>query len=477
MNDNILLLTDSYKTSHWRQYPEGTEIVYSYLESRGGKFDSTVFFGLQYYIDQYLTGEVVTEAKIDQAERIIDAHMGPGIFNREAWQYIIDEHCGHLPIKIKAVPEGTVVNTSNVLMTVENTDPECFWLTNYLETLLLQVWYPTTVATLSRECKKLIAGSLTMTSDHKNRAELDASLDFKLIDFGFRGTSSPESAVIGAAAHLLSFKGSDTLPAIEFIEEYYGRNETPSFGIPASEHSTITSWGKKNEVKAFENMLDQYAAGPMACVSDSYDITEATDVLWPSLKAKILARDGVLVVRPDSGDIKMTLQVVLSNLWKHFGGHVTEDGYKILHPKVRVLQGDGVNYESLTELTNYLPTIGFSTENLAWGMGGALLQKVDRDTQKFAFKCSAIRINGEWHGVQKAPTELDENGDKHLSFKKSKPNRLALTRSNVPGQFSTISLIGDATYSNDELVTVFEDGLSNRDARSSWEQVKRKAVL
>jgi len=475
MLDNILLSTDSYKASHAKQYPEGTEYVYSYLESRGGKFDNTVFTGLQALIQEHLTGRVVTASKIDEADEIITAHMGAGNFNREGWEYILNEHNGVLPIQIKAVPEGTVVNTSNVLMTVVNTDPKCWWLTNYLESLLLHVWYPTTVATLSRECKKLIAASLRETADHKNKAELDASLDFKLHDFGFRGVSSLESASIGAAAHLLSFKGTDTLAAIPHISKYYGTSEMPGFSIPASEHSTITSWGQENEIKAFENMLDLYPTGHVACVSDSYDISQATDVLWPALKDKIMARDGVLIVRPDSGDIKMTLQVVLNNLWKHFGGHTTAEGYKVLHPSIRVIQGDGMNYESLKDLLQYLPRIGFSTENLAFGMGGALLQKVDRDTQKFAFKCSSININGEWEGVQKAPTEIDENGDKHASFKKSKRGRLALSKSRVAGQFATISLVGNSTYSDDQLKLVFEDGVQYR--KISFQEARKNAAL
>ena len=189
MQNNIMLLSDSYKNSHAKQYPKGTEYVYSYLESRGGKFDETVFFGLQYFIKEYLEGVVVTQEKINNARKIIDVHMGPGHFNEKGWAHILNEHGGVLPVIIRAVPEGTVVGTSNVLMTVQNTDPKCWWLTNFLETLLLQVWYPITVATTSRECKKLIKNSLRLTGDFKNQAELDASLDFKLVDFGCRASS------------------------------------------------------------------------------------------------------------------------------------------------------------------------------------------------------------------------------------------------------------------------------------------------
>ena len=179
-SDNIILLTDSYKTSHAEQYPVGTTNVYSYLESRGGLFDKTVFFGLQYFMKRYLVGEVVTNQKIAQAEKILAAHGVP--FNKTGWEHIVRDHKGNLPVQIKAVPEGTVVNGHNVLMTVENTCPQCFWLTNYLETLLLQVWYPITVATLSYEMKKVIGNALKETGDVEG-------LPFKLHDFGFRGTS------------------------------------------------------------------------------------------------------------------------------------------------------------------------------------------------------------------------------------------------------------------------------------------------
>lgn len=466
-----MLLTDSYKASHWKQYPEGTQTVYSYLESRGGKFDNTVFFGLLPYLKKYLEGQVVTMEKIDEAEKLINAHMGPGTFNRAGWEYILTKHDGRLPVKIRAVKEGTPVDTSNVLMTVENTDPECFWLTNYLETLLLQVWYPITVATLSRECKKLILEHLRATSDHPNLESLNASLNFKLHDFGFRGVSSVESAEIGGAAHLVNFLGSDTLATISFINENYGEG-MPAFSIPASEHSTITSWGRFYEKDAMENMLDQYPTGPVACVSDSYDIQNACEIIWPSLKDKILARDGVLVVRPDSGDIKMTLQVVLSALWKNFGGRVTEDGYKILDPHIRVIQGDGMNYDSLKEILSYLRTIGFSIENVAFGMGGALLQKLDRDTQKFAFKCSAIKIKDEWHDVFKSPTEIDAEGNRSASFKKSKRGRLSLIR--TENGFQT-KVREDEPLVGDCLRTVFEDGEVKPDG--DFKDVRRRAAL
>ena len=279
------------QTSHWRQYPPGTTTVYSYFESRGGKFAEVTFFGLQYILKRYLTGVVVTAAKIDAAEKIINAHMGQGEmkhFNRAGWEHIVKKHGGRLPIVIKALPEGMTVPVKNVLMTVENTDPECFWLSNYLETLLVQVWYPMTVCTQSREQKKVLADYFQRTG-----CEVSSpfSLGFQLNDFGTRGVSSMETAALGGAAHLVNFLGSDNMPANVFAAHYYGAKGPAGFSIPAAEHSTITSWQRDGEVDAYRNMLTQYPTGTVAVVSDSYDIFNAVSNLWGGeLKEMIVKR-------------------------------------------------------------------------------------------------------------------------------------------------------------------------------------------
>ncbi len=379
---DIILRTDSYKTSHWMQFPSGTENTYYYLESRGGLFSETVFFGLQYIIKEYLAGRVITEERIDRAEEILKAHGLP--FNRAGWEHIIKKHSGRLPVRIKAVPEGTVVPTHNVLLTIENTDPECYWLPGYLETLLVQLWYPITVATLSREIKKTIHGFLEDTGDV-------SGIDFKLHDFGFRGVSSVESAGIGGAAHLVNFKGTDTMEALLMVMGYYEGDEVPGFSIPASEHSTITSWGKDGELAAFENMLDKYKTGLVACVSDSYNVFRACSDLWgDKLREKILGRDGCLVIRLDSGDPIDTVCKSLDILTGKFGFNTNDKGYKVLPPQVRILQGDGVNKDSIKDILQAMKNKGYSADNIAFGMGGALLQKLNRDTQKFAMKLSSV---------------------------------------------------------------------------------------
>src|SRR6266851_10094900 len=293
--NNLVLQTDSYKFTHWKQYPPGTQFVYSYLESRGGMFKRTLFFGLQYYLIEYLEGVVVSEEDVAEARDFVDRHIGPGAFNFEGWMHIVRRHGGRLPVVIKAVPEGSLVDVRNVLVTIENTDPLCYWLPNYLETLLLKVWYPITVATLSHAIRKVFLGALQRTGD-------PSLIDFKLHDFGYRGVSSEETAGIGAAAHLINFKGTDTVAGIRVLQQFYQSHEMEGFSIPAAEHSTITAWGRENEAQAYENMLTQFPEGLVAVVSDSYNVYEACETLWGQvLREKVENRQGTLVVRPDSG--------------------------------------------------------------------------------------------------------------------------------------------------------------------------------
>ncbi len=439
--ENIILLTDSYKASHYKQYPPGTKKIYSYFEARSKEHaKETVFFGLQYLLKKYLEGVRVSKKDVDEAEDIWTAHLGPGVFNRDNWDYIVDAHNGRLPISIKAVAEGTPVAISNVLMTVENTDEKCFWLTNFLETLLVQVWYPTSVATLSREIKKDIASFLAQTGDPN-------LIDFKLHDFGFRGVSSVESAGLGGCAHLINFKGTDTMAGIITARQYYDA-DMPGFSIPASEHSTITSWGKDRELDAYENMLNQYPEGLVACVSDSYNIYYACENLWgDKLKDKILNRNGTLVIRPDSGNPVEVISDLLEILDRKFGCSTNDKGFKVLPPQVRLIQGDGVDRSSINDILNAMMSKGFSADNIAFGMGGALLQKLNRDTFSFAFKCSQIQIDEHQISVSKQPL-----GDKG---KHSKGGRLSLLKH--PNGFQTWQQ-HMVRPDEDLLIEVFRDG-------------------
>lgn len=440
LDRNTLLLTDGYKPSHWRQYPPGTERVFSFFESRGGPFPVVTFFGLQYFLKEYLTGVRVTNEMIEEAREFYAAYFGNStIFNEEGWKYLLKEHGGRLPVEIRAVPEGARIPTSQALMTIVNTDPRVPWLTNYLETLLMQVWYPTTIATQSRAMKDLIMASLERTGD-------PAQIGFKLHDFGFRGSTSVESSALGGAGHLLNFLGTDTLSAIQLLRRYYGANMA-GFSIPAAEHSTITSWGRTREVDAYANMLSAFPTGLVAVVSDSFDIFRACDELWGrELRDQVLQRDGVLVVRPDSGDPPVIVTQVLEILGKRFGVTTNAKGFKVLDPHVRVIQGDGIDREMLGVVLDAMEEKGWSADNIAFGSGGGLLQKVNRDTCKFAMKCSAVSINGDWCDVLKDP--VTDPG------KRSKAGRLLLTHE--PDGYHTRK--GDPDTGWNLMVPVFRDG-------------------
>jgi len=425
--ENILLLSDSYKVSHWKQYPAGTEVVYSYFESRGcvnEGWDSVCFFGLQYFVKRYLLGQVVTKEKIDEAEEIYKDHFGSDLFYREGWEYILKQHGGKLPIAIKAVPEGMVIPNKTVLFTMENTDPKCFWLTNFLETLLVQVWYPMTVCTNSRYQKISIQKYMEETGN--TDWTIPGGTAFKLHDFGFRGVSSVESAAIGGCAHLVNFLGTDTVASLVCARKYYGEKGAAGNSIPASEHSTNTSWGVDGECGAMKNMLESYPEGLVACVSDSFDVFRACKDYWGGelkdlIKGRITdTKFGRLVVRPDSGDPADTCCSILKILCEQFKEDVTttSTGHKLLPPYIRVIQGDGVDWESVPKILQRLKDEGYAADNLAFGSGGALLQKLNRDTFKCAFKCSEITIEGVKRDVFKDP--ITDKG------KASKKGRLTL---------------------------------------------------
>lgn len=455
MNTNIEITSDSYKFGHWDQYPKLTETVVAYFESRvGAKWDETVFFGLQALLIKHLVGPVVTRVGIEKAARLAKAHFGTeSLFNRAGWEHILNEHGGCLPIRIMAVPEGTPVTVSNVLMTVENLDPKCFWLTNYLETLLSHVWYTSTVATLSRETKKIIKHYLVRTSDNLG------GLNFMLHDFGFRGVSSVESAEMGGMAHLVNFLGTDTVVAMEAINEFYTVGEKKdtyegiAYSVPATEHSVMTARGPEAEAEVIGELIKNYPKGILSVVVDSYDYRNCVgQIIGKQFKDAILARDGVFVVRPDSGNPEEVTLDIIENLGKNFGFTINSLGKRVLNPKVRVLWGDGIDIRGVDNILGTLMVNGWSAENMVFGMGGGLLQKVNRDTQRFAFKCSAQKRDGVWYDIYKNPID---------KTKTSKKGRLALVRTtDGAGQngWKTVPAEVANKVNANKLVTVFENG-------------------
>ena len=457
---NLLLRTDSYKVSHWKQYPPGTQTVFSYIESRGGSFSHGVFFGLQAFLREYLSTPV-TVADIDEADAIFRLHGEP--FNREGWLQLVERHGGRLPLRIRAVPEGSVVPAHQVLATVENTDPDFFWLTSYLETELLRaIWYPTTVATVSAAAKATLLRYLEANSE-----DTAGQIGFKLHDFGARGVSSNESAALGGMAHLVNFLGTDTVMALVAARRYYDC-EMAGFSIPAAEHSTITGWGAAHEADAYRNMVRQFGApgAIFAVVSDSYDIFNACDRIWGTELKDLVEKSGAtLVVRPDSGDPAQTVLKVAQILAARFGTTTNAKGFRVLKT-VRIIQGDGIDLRSLRLCLSNLHHNGFAAENIAFGMGGGLLQHCNRDTMQWAMKCSAMQVDGIWREVFKQPV-----GD---ASKASKKGRLTLAGSQAEG-WRTVRIDGpEGMPADDALQTVFENGEIVR--TQSFDEVRARAA-
>lgn len=422
--------TDSYKVTHWLGYPENTEAVYSYFEARSGaEYNETVFFGLQYLLKQ-IEGVVVTKPMIDEAEKKYASHFfgNDRFFNRKGWEHLVDNYGGKLPVIIRAVDEGSIIPINNVVMTVENIGgTETAWLTNYLETFLTRIWYPITVATKSYHIKKIIKTYLDMTAEHVNL------LPFLLHDFGSRGVSSQESAALGGAAHLVNFLGSDTVIAMDLIFENYNMNyKDIGYSIFATEHSLMTSKGEEGELDIMRQCLNKNPVGIISVVADSYNYyRNVADYVGKKLKEQIIARHQKAgdiptkyIIRPDSvtPDHPTPEDVVVwtyNQLERDFGVTINNKGFKELHPSIGVIWGDGIDIDGIQNILEALYVNKYATTGMVFGMGGGLLQRLNRDTARHAFKCSAQKQNGKWVDIQKRP--LDHS-------KKSKGGRLALIR-------------------------------------------------
>lgn len=398
--ENILFDTDSYKNAHGPLYRPRTKSIFSYIEARsGGLYKNLCYAGLQAELKRYYTGCVVTMDMVKEAKAFYPKHMNVD-FAYDAWAYVAKDLGGRLPVRIRSIPEGTIVPERCPLLTVESTGPDfTAFIASWLEPKLLRPWGTTNVATLGWHIKRDFIRFWKKTSD----APVE-SLDFKLHDFGGRGVDSQESAQVAGLGHLFNFKGSDTVAAVRYANRMY-HSEMSGFSIPASEHSTITSWGHINEVHAYENMLNVYGkpGAIFACVSDGKNIFDAVTNLWGTeLRQKVIDSGATLVIRPDSGNPVFIVADVLQRLDAKFGHTVNSKGYKVLN-NVRVIQGDGITHKMIVEILETITMLGFSIDNIAFGMGGALLRGHNRDTQKQAMKCSSVNADGENHDVYKDP--------------------------------------------------------------------------
>lgn len=484
---NLILATDSYKLTQDPFFPEETEADYRYFEARvGAEYPEQVWFGLQAKIKQYLVGQVVTQDDIEEAAIELAWHFGDeSVFQRDRWQYIVDNYDGRLPIRIRSVKEGSIIPVGNVLFTMENTgDENTRWLLRYLpghfEPLLTHTWQSATVATKAYHIKNILLKYGEVCGF--------TAIDYHLHDFGLRGASSLESAAAGSGGHQLFFKGTDTLPGIRFLRRFYNAKGPVSHSVPASEHSNETAKGPEGEKDYFIRGIKKYPNGILSMVSDGYSIIHVVQVIIPELKEMILERwrNGTafinrFVVRPDSprfkGDTPWAQVIWLhEELAKTFGYSVTEANgrqFKVLHDSVGVIYGDGLSTAEIEEIYAKLVEHGWSISNAVVGQGGGLLQKINRDTQRFALKSSAQMRGGVWHDVIKNP--LDQT-------KKSKAGRLKLIKNYSVAEdgleptwkYETINqhhpLFNDFP---DELEDVFLDGELLRD--QTYEEIVKIA--
>lgn len=456
--NNPLLATDVYKMGHMEQYAPNCNKVYSYLIARSDTtFDETVFFGLQYYLKEYLAIHLTQEMG-EEFLKYRTMILGNSS-DKVASQIRALCNLGYFPIEIKAVEEGTIMPVRNVLMTITNTNPEFHWVVGFVESLILKLWYSITVASCCHKYRIIVNEAFDKTVQE----ELMFLKDFTVHDFGYRGDASEEGAQISGAAHLISFSGSDTVPALPFLEHYYHADATCLImaSVPASEHSVMCSFGRDNELGAFENMLSLYPSGIVSIVSDTFDVYRVLTEFAEKLKSEILRRDGKVVFRPDSGNPEYIIcgdpeAAQGSNEWKGairlldemFGSEMNSKGYKVLNPKVGLIYGDGMYIDRYQRTLNRLSDMGYAACNLVIGVGG-ILRNHSRDTLGFAIKATYVEVNGEPREIEKDPV---------TDHKKKSHKGLVSLSMGDNYEYITIDQCTVDQEKNGLLVPVFRDG-------------------
>lgn len=461
-----ILLKDFYKTDHRRQYPEGTEFVYSNLTARTSRMDGvdkTVVFGIQYFVQEYLVNQFYEgffnkpkDQVIGEYKRRMDTSLGPNAVNVKHLEDLHD--LGYLPIKLKALPEGSVVPLKTPVLTVINTNPKFFWLTNFLETLISCVlWHPMTSATIAHEYRKVLDKYAEKTSD------IPEFVQWQGHDFSMRGHTSIESASVSGAGHLLSFTGTDTIPAIDFLEAYYEANaekELIGGSVPATEHSVMCLGGNETEQQTFDRLITQvYPEGIVSIVSDTWDYWHTLSVIVPNLKETIMKRNGKVVIRPDSGDPveilcgaayesnPFKMKGTVEHLWDVFGGTVNSKGYKQLDSHIGVIYGDSITLERAEQICKRLEAKGFASTNVVFGIGSYTYQHVTRDTLGFAMKATYGVVNGN-------PIDIYKDPKTDSGVKKSAKGLLK-----VNSDYTLSQQVSKAEEDTGLLETVFENGV------------------
>lgn len=471
-NITPILLKDGYKVGHKFQYPSGTTLVYSNLtprKARNAEVDEIIFFGLQYFIKEYLIRQFdesfFKQPKEDVLKayvRRMDHYLGKDSIS---YDHIASLHdLGYLPLEIKALPEGILVPMKVPIFTIKNTLPDFFWLTNMLETLLSAIiWKPCTSATTAFHYLKTFTkyANETVGDDH-------SFIPWQGHDFSFRGMSGIEDALMSSAAHLLSFTGTDTIPAIDFLEMYYNADcekELIGGSVPATEHSVMCMGTQGDEIGTFDRLITQiYPAGIVSIVSDTWDFWKVITEFLPQLKDKIIARNGKVVIRPDSGDpVKIIVgdkdakpgspeyKGAIECMWETFSGTITEQGYKLLDSHIGLIYGDSITTERQVEILQGLKDKGFASYNVVLGIGSYTYEYVTRDTFGFAMKATYGEVNGVGRDIFKDPKTDD-------GTKKSAKGLMQVYRNELSGK---LELKDQCTWEEEaqgELKTVYKNG-------------------
>lgn len=462
-----IALTDFYKTDHRRQYPKGTELVYSNLTPRGSRIegiDRVVVFGIQYFMKEYLIKRFnegffkLEKSKVVAAyKRRLDTSLGVDAVAMEHVEALHD--LGYLPIEIRAMDEGSRCPMRVPLLTIHNTLPEFFWITNFLETLLsAALWGPITSATIAYAYRVILNDYADKTSD------IPEFVDFQGHDFSMRGMYGIEASCMSSAAHLLSFKGTDTIPAIDFLEEYYNADadkELVGASVPATEHSVMCVGGVEDEIGTFKRLITEtYPSGIVSIVSDTWDFWKVMTEYLPKLKGEIMARDGKVVIRPDSGD---PVEIICGTkygkneedgkagavqiLWDIFGGTINSKGYKQLDPHIGLIYGDSITMERCKAICSGLEKQGFASTNVVFGIGSYTYQYNTRDTFGFAVKATYAEVGGKPINIWKDPKTDD-------GLKKSAKGLLC-----VDNAMKLIEEVSMEESRTGQLKTVFKDGV------------------
>ncbi|OOV16992.1 nicotinate phosphoribosyltransferase [Flavobacterium sp. LM4] len=465
---NPLLLTDGYKVDHRRQYPDKTTLVYSNWTPRKSRIEGleeVVFFGLQYFIKKYIIHDFDTyffkqpkEEVVKKYARRINNYLGE---NQVGTKHIEDLHdLGYIPMVFKALPEGASVPLRVPMFTMYNTIPDFFWLTNYFETLLSAViWLPCNSATIAREYRKVLDKYADETSS------VPDFVNWQGHDFSMRGMGGIEAALTSAAGHLLSFTGSDTIPAIDFFEEYYNANsdtELIAGSVAATEHSVMCMGTTEGECETFKRLITEvYPKGIVSIVSDTWDLWKVLTDYLPRLKEEIISREGKVVIRPDSGDpvdiicgnpngkTEQEKKGVIELIWDVFGGSINEKGFKELVPQIGAIYGDSITVARAIQICERLKAKGFASTNVVLGIGSFTYQYNTRDTFGFAMKATYGEVDGEGRAIFKDPITDD-------GTKKSAKGLMKIDL--VDGVYHLTDNVSWEEEKQGELKEVFRDG-------------------